>query len=72
MELFRNFGWLIIAILVLLALLIAALVVVYDQNGLFLPFAAQPDSEVTTAALCLHDQNSLNNNIIIPNWRILK
>ena len=67
MDLFKNFGWLFIAILVLLALLVAVLVVIYDQNGIFLPFASRPDAVPLKAVI-----DQINENVYIPNWRIIK
>ena len=70
MDLFRNFGWLFIAILVLLVLLVAVLVVIYDQNGLFLPFASQPDAlPPQTVAYLPNEIYRINE---IPNWRIIE
>ena len=73
MDLFRKFGWLIIAILVLLALLVAVLVVIYDQNGIFLPFSSQPDAAPPeTVAFLPVKIDQINENVYIPNWRIMK
>ncbi len=73
MDLFRNFGWLFIAILVLLVLLVAVLVVMYDQNGVFLPFSTQPDPvPPETVALIPYIIDQINENVYIPNWRMLK
>ncbi len=73
MDLFRKYGWLIIAILVLLALLVAVLVVIYDQNGILLPFASQPDAVPPETVAFLPDKiDQINENVYIPNWRIMK
>ena len=69
MDLFRNFGWLFIAILVLLVLLVAVLVVIYDQNGLFLPFASQPDSASLEALAVLPKE--INEFLSITSRRII-
>lgn len=73
MDLFKNFGWLFIAILVLLALLVAVLVVIYDQSGIFLPFASRPDAvPPETVAFLPEIIDQINENVNIPNWRIIK
>lgn len=72
MDFFRSYGWLIIAILVLLILLVAVLVVIYDQNGIFLPFASQPDPMPPESVVSLPNKiDHINEIIYIPNWRII-
>ncbi len=71
MTLLRDVWIPLLAILILLVLLLAVLVLVYEQNGLFLPFASQADDAETTASVCLPEKIEIN-NIVIPNWRILK
>ena len=69
MDFFRRYGWLIVAILVLLILLVAVLVVIYDQNGLFLPFASQPDSASLEALAVLPKE--INEFLSITSRRII-
>ncbi len=72
MTLLRDVWIPLLAILILLVLLVAVLVLIYEQNGLFLPFASQPDDAETTSAVCLPEKFEIINNKVIPNWRILK
>ena len=73
MRLLRKVGIPLAAILILLALLIAVIILKYEQEGMFLPFAVRPDIEGTETSAC--QQNTveyIKENILIPNWRITK
>ncbi len=73
MNLFRNAIIPLIAILILLALLVAAIVLIYEQKGLLLPFASQPDEATAETTVCAPKiVLCLNENTLFSNWRILK
>ena len=65
MKLLRDFGIPLVALLVLLALLLAVLIIIYDQNGIFLPFAAQPEETDADTAVCIPDNDEYKTNFNI-------
>jgi hypothetical protein len=72
MKLLRDFGIPLVALLVLLALLLAVLIIIYDQNGIFLPFAVQPEETDADTAVCIPDNDEYKTNILFLNWRLLQ
>lgn len=70
MALLRKVGIPLVALLVLLAMLLAVLIIIYDQNGVFLPFAAQPDDTEAETSIYIPDNDEFKINILFSNWRL--
>ena len=71
MKLLKKIGFPLLAIIILLALLLAVLILMYEQNGLFLPFASHPDNAETENAECTPRVPETTNNTLSVNWRII-
>lgn len=72
MRLLRQVGIPLLAILILLSLLLAAVILIYEQKGRMLPFASHSGNETTEASnhqpsVVEYIQENYN-----PDWRILK
>ena len=73
MRLLRRVGIPLLAILILLALLLAAVVLIYEQKGVRLPFSRYSDDMTAEACAPMQEHtSSVFENKSTPNWRIIK